>query len=240
MSAFAGAGASAYTTVAGNKTSGAISTAAAGDLLVAVVVLSGTTAAPTVSDSQGGSYVEVTGGGALKLSSVDAMRVFVATALLPATASTTLTMTSPGGDTGGGLTCYRVTGMSRSGLLAVRQAAKQQNHAAGTPGPAFGVAALTGNSILGAVFNDTNPATMTAPTTPAMTEKHDLGYATPANGLEVVTLDSGFTGTTITWGSASATEFGSIIVELDASAAPAAPPIAATLVQQAVNRAAVI
>jgi hypothetical protein len=52
------------------------------------------------------------------------------------------------------------------------------------------------------------------------TERQDVGFANDTNGLEVITRDSGFTGTTMTWGSSSASRFASMIIELDTTAAP--------------------
>jgi hypothetical protein len=81
----------------------------------------------------------------------------------------------------------------------------------------FGAAPFTTNSILGAVFNAANPATMTPPATGTWTEHDDVGYNTPATGMETVTLDSGFTSTTVTWGSSCASAFAAFAVEFDAS-----------------------
>lgn len=232
MSAFAGAGGQIVNTTAGNKAV-TLAGATAGDLLVVVCLLTGATTPPTVTDDNGsGTYVEVTGGGFVKNASADKVTIFVRTALVPATLSTIITMTSPGGDTGGGLLVYRVTGMTRTGQAAVRQVAGQSNQAAsGTPAPVFPQACLTTNSVIGAVLNETNPATITPTASPVFTEKHDTGYATPTTGIETQTLDSGFTGTTLTWGGTSATQFASIAAELEAgpitSPRPAQQPRAA-------------
>jgi hypothetical protein len=77
--------------------------------------------------------------------------------------------------------------------------------------------ALTGNVTLGFLANGTNPATMTEPT--GWTEAADLGYATPTTGVHAVHRDSGFTGTTITWGSTTGGSTLDIILEMDTSAA---------------------
>jgi hypothetical protein len=105
--------------------------------------------------------------------------------------------------------------MLRSGPSAVRQTAVEQNQGAATPGPAFTTAALTENLTLGYVFNASNPAAVTEPT--GWTERRDNGYNSPTTGFETVSRNSGFTGTTVTWGSGSATAFCSIIVELDSN-----------------------
>jgi hypothetical protein len=212
---FAGAGGSNDSTTSGVK---AVTLAGAtiGDLLVVPVSVTGTTLLPTVTDdNSSGTYTEITGG-VLSNTSADKQWIFVRNSLVPATASTIVTMT-PSGDTGGGLQVYRLTGMSRVGAAAVRQFAIQQNQAAATPAPVLGVAALTTNSLIGAIHNGASPATMTPPA--SWTEKHDVGYATPTKGKETATIDSGFTGTTVTWGSASSAEFSSVGVEMDGSAA---------------------
>ena len=222
MTAFAGAGAQVYNTTAGDKAA-TLAGATSGDLLVVICAMTGTTTAPTVTDDNGvATYTDCTAGAVLKNTSADAMWVFVRDSLVPATASTIITMHSPGGDTGGGLLVYRLTGMTRVRLDAVRQVAKQSNQAAATPAPVFAVAPLTTNSLVGAVNNASNVATMTPPAT--WTEKHDTGYNVPTTGIETATIDSGFTTATVTWGSASATAFGSLAVEMDASAAKSMLP----------------
>lgn len=115
--------------------------------------------------------------------------------------------------TGSIISVYAVAGMSRAGENAIRQAARQQNQAAGTPAPGFPASCLTGNPTLGAIANVTNPAGLTQPA--SWTEGNDSGHGAPASGLEAVFRNSGFTGTTITWGSASASVFASIAIELD-------------------------
>lgn len=224
--AFAGAGAQIWNTTAfggGSKTT-TLAGATAGDLLVVVVGASGYAGAWTVTDdNSSGTYTDVTGV-INENAGTDTMRVFVRNSLVPATASTIITGTaSGGGDTGGGFAVYRLTGMSRSGSAAVRQFKVVNNGImSSTPAATFTSAALTGNSVIGAVIISLNPAGLTPPASPVMVEKHDIGYATPAFGLETCTLDSGFTGTTVTWGSLSGATFGCVIVEMDSSAAPVA------------------
>lgn len=108
----------------------------------------------------------------------------------------------------------KVTGMERYGLAAALQSALQSNQASGTPTPVLSSAAKTYNALIGAVFNGANPAGLTPRGTPAYSEQADVGYATPTSGLEVMTIDSGETGTSIAWGSSSASAFCSIILEL--------------------------
>jgi len=199
---------------AATYTTGAF-TPAANDLLVAFVVVTATTALGSMTDSLGGTWQNVQA--TTKNASADRLWCFVRTALAPASSmSVTMDVT---GDNGTGCIIFvvRVSGMTRTGANAARQSAVQSNQAAATtPAPVFGAAALTGNPTLGFVGNATNPAGMTPPA--SWNELvADVGYATPTTGGEYVTRDSGFTGTTITWGSTSASAFGDISVELDTS-----------------------
>jgi hypothetical protein len=224
LSPWAEATAKFRTSAAGGGTSGTTDrtvaiTPAVGDLFIAFCVASvNTQTAPTMTDNNSGTYSLITT--AQKATSADTMSVFVRNQFLANTTSTTLTCAT-GSNTAGEIVVVAVTGMSQTGSNAIRQSNRQENQASGgTPAPAFSSAALTDNMTLGAIFNATNPATMTTPTN--WTERQDVGQATPTTGLEVVTRDSGFTGTTVTWGSTSGSAFSSIIVELDASVDPSA------------------
>jgi len=202
-----------FNTTAGNKT--AAITPSVGDLLVVVASCSGTATPPTITDNQtGGTYSA--SNVATRTGTVASVRWFVRDALVTSAVSHTVTMTSPGGDTGGGLVVMRFSGMSRAGTSAIKQSAILEN-TTGTPTITFSSAALTGNPTVGAIVNAANPPTMTPPTN--WTERQDIGYTSPAFGIEVVTRDSGFTGTGITWGSSSSTAVSGVIMELDASAA---------------------
>jgi hypothetical protein len=121
------------------------------------------------------------------------------------------------------LAVLSVAGMSIAGSGVLRQTAKQDNAAAGTPSITMGGACLTGNPAIGLVFNGTNGSTTTAPPT-SWTESYDQGYNVPASGIEVCWRASGNTLTTIPWTGASASAFGSVAVELDASV-PASGPL---------------
>jgi len=204
-------GTATFDTNSGTKT--VTATPAVNDLIVIVTAHTGNTSAATPTDDQSGTYVEITS--AVKAFSADTMRVFIRSALISSAVSTVFTH-APGTSDGGGLAVLKVTGMSRVGASAAKQSAKQDNQTAtGTPAPVFASACLTGNAVIGAVFNASNPAGLTPPT--SYTERVDTGYSTPGAGLECVSRDSGETGTTITWGSTSATAFGSLVVELDTS-----------------------
>jgi len=214
----------ASTANANSYASGAF-TPAAGDLLVAFVVTSGTDNSGQMTDSQslGWDLVAAT----LKNTSADQVLMFVSRATAAASSMTVTYNCPEDAATGAIVAVFSVSGMTRLGSAAVRQYTVVPNAAAGTPAPAFAASALTGNPTLGVIGNSTSPAGLTPPTgwtepTGAITvgTNGDTGYSTPTTGGEFVYRDSGFTGTTITWGSASASAYGAIIAELDASAAP--------------------
>ena len=206
---------------AGGGTSGtsnrtASITPAAGTTLVVFCMVSvNTNNAPTCSDNRGGTYdliaVAQTNAGANRLSA------FIRKAFCDNVSHTVTVAT--GSNTAGEIVLIAVAGLEFLGSDAVRQSAVQDNGGRGTtPAPAFSSSALTGNMTLGAVGNGTNPATLTTPG--SWTERQDVGQSTPSTGLEVVTRDSGFTGTTVTWGSTSGSVYGAIIVELNGELAP--------------------
>lgn len=208
---------SSFTTTSGTKT--VTATPAVGDLIVIVTAHTGNTSAAAPTDNNnGGTYSLINS--AVKASSADTMRVWVRNAPIGSASSTVFTH-APGTSTGGGLVVLKVTGMTRCQRGAIRQSAIQSNQAAGgTPTPVLGSAALTGNALIGAVFNATSPATMTPRSSPAWTERNDSGYSTPTAGLETMSIDSGETGTSIAWGGTSASAFCSLVIELDASVPP--------------------
>ncbi|HKO43316.1 MAG TPA: hypothetical protein VJU84_08500 [Pyrinomonadaceae bacterium] len=190
---------------------------AVGDLFVVFCAAAGNTQdAPTMTDDNGGTYTRIRTQ-SWAISSVNyRLSAFVRNSLLANTTSTTITCTT-GSNTSGSVIVAVVSGMTRVGASAVLQSAGQSDGVSGAaPAPAFGSNALTANMTIGAVANGTNPATMTNPTN--WTERLDVGFTSDTLGQEVVTRDSGFTNSTITWGSNSGSNFGSIIVELDTSA----------------------
>lgn len=204
----------ADTSNAATYTSGAF-TPGADELLVVFAVVTATAAAGTCTSSVSGhSFKQITT--ALKASSGDKLYCYVSNQLATAVSQTvTIDVTGDNGTSCVGFVAG-VSGMVRIGAGAVRQSAVQSNQASGTPAPAFSQSALTGNVTLGFVGNATNPAALTPPTSWTEPTGGDTGIGTPATGGEYVFRDSGFTGTTITWGSAGGV-FGDIIIELDTS-----------------------
>lgn len=215
MAAVTALGTATFNTTSGSKT--VTATPAVSDLIIIVTAHTGNTAAtaPTDNNSDGlGTYTQINT--CVKATSVDTMKVWARNALVGSATSTVFTH-NPGTTTGGGLVVLKVTGMLRTGSAAARASGVQSNQASGTPAVALGGAALTGNPLVGAVFSATNSTTTQTPPT-SWTERFDNGYATPTTGLEVASIDSGFTGSTVTWGGASGSAFCSIAVELDTSA----------------------
>lgn len=202
--------------------SGAFSPAS-GDLLVVFVTKEASALSSPMASADLTSSVAPTGFTLIRneghRTSTCHVGVFVADALTVNTTSRAVTIAS-GADPGAGsnIAVYTVSGMSNVGAAAVRQSGGQTNQAAATPAPAFGVAALTTNPVLGCIYNGTNPAGLTPPGSWTESARADTGYTTgQVSGIETCYRDSGETGTTITWGGASATLFASVIVELDAS-----------------------
>jgi hypothetical protein len=194
----------------------AVITPAVGDLFVVFVcVAANNNDVPTVTDNNGSGTYDRIWVVPITISAINyRLSCHVRTAKLANTTSTTVTANT-GSNTSGSVVVVALAGSPNAGAAAVRQSATQSDQAAGTPAPAFSSAALTGNLTLGAVGNGTNPATMTTPS--GWTERQDVGQASDAHGLEVVSRDSGFTGTTVTWGSSSASRFASGILELESA-----------------------
>jgi hypothetical protein len=198
-------------------------TPAANDLIVVTVYASGTAIANspgTMTDSQALGFTRVTsaGGG-------PTVYVFVANKLAAAS-SMTVTFGSTGdGATGAIITVWRVAGMSRTGQSASKQTKTFVNGAAGgTPSVTFSTDCDTNNPTIGIAGNAANPAGLTPPNGWTEPAGADVGYSTPTRGAEGVFRNSGFTGTTIKWGSTSATAWHIAVVELDTSAAPTRTP----------------
>lgn len=202
---------------AGGGTSGTVNrtatiTPAVGDLFVVFCAVRGNTnVTPTCSDDNGGAYTLVDAN-TFNPASAGAFSVFVRNSLLSNTTSTIVTVAT-GSNTSGAVHIIAVSGMFRTGSAAIRQHGIGNTGGGGTPAITFGASALTANVTIGAVANITNPAGMTAPT--SWTERQDTGFNNPSVGLESVTRDSGFTGTTITWGSTTPSNASQAALELD-------------------------
>ncbi len=181
-------------------------TPAAGDLLVASISISGSVVTPTVTTSDGLTFTVVHDPGTTE---------YFAIANEFANAVSQTLAVDVTGDPGNGIhvSVERVSGMTRRGLGASRQTAFASGLAGNTPEATFAKAALPENPTIVMVRNLSNPAGVTPPT--GWTEQADIGHDTPTAGQEVASRDSGFAGTTVTWGSTSATGWGANLLELN-------------------------
>jgi hypothetical protein len=204
------------------NTSGSFSPAS-GDLLIVLFCASASASANeaswAVTSSIGGftfSAVERGGGG----TGSDRLQVFVSDALVSDTSSQTVTVTNTT-DQGNGsiIFVYSVSGMSEGGTGAIRQFKAVGPELESVDLEAtFDSACLTSNPTLVVMSNGSNPAGVDPPTGWTESASGDLGYNTPTQGAAVAHRDSGFTGTTVTWATNSATPWGAIILELNAVA----------------------
>lgn len=208
-----------WNTTAGNKT--VVATPAVGDLIVVVHGMSGWQAGDesTITDNNAdglGTYTKI---GASPLATEGgtngALWISIRNALVGNGSSTTFMATNVG-DNGGGLTVFKVTGMSLVGADAARQNKGEPGQAENPPELFFTLPTLTTNPIILAVFGEDNPPALTPPTD--FTEHTDTGWATPASGIEVCSVDSGKTEQTYSWSGGALTDHCEVGVELDASA----------------------
>lgn len=209
-------GSGGATSGTGNRTA-TVTTPVVGDLWIVVCFVStNTNDAPTCSDDQGGTYalIGTPANQVLPTSENCRLSIFVRNALITVASSTVVTVAT-GSNTSGAIHVLPFTGMSRVGIAAIRSSGLQNNQAAATAVPVLNQSALTGNPTI--AVQGSADTTTTAPTN--WTERFDTNFATPQIALESATRDSGFTGTTITFGAASSTAFCSYAVELDTSAA---------------------
>jgi hypothetical protein len=205
--------------VSGGTSTGASSmafssfTPAADDLLVVIVGANGSRAAASLtSDVSGDTFVEF------------ARRDFGTTSSIYAYVAEQLATNTPQvltwdctGDAFGaaGYAVIRYSGVTRTGLAAILQSAEDNGGSGETPECIFASSALTGNPTLAAFFIAVNTA-ITEPS--GWTELNDTGGT--SRRIETANRDSGFTGTTITWGGAAgAGTWGAITAEIDTSAA---------------------
>jgi hypothetical protein len=154
-----------------------------------------------------------------------ALYAFVADALTSVTSSQSVTADCDSDPANGTVIfVYETDGVTRTGTDAIAQSKAVTSADTAAPTATFDASAITTNPTL--VFtaaSTANPMGITPPTNWTEPATGDLGYDTPTFGAETAFRDSGFTGTTITWGSDPATsQYGVIIVEVDRSSAVAA------------------
>jgi len=204
---------STWTTTAGAKA--VAIDALAGDQLVALTGHSAITTSHVVTDDAGGTWVQVCAG--TSAAGVNSHAIWIRTTRVNNTSTVTVT-TTPSSSTGGGLVVVAVQGMYRFGLAAVRSFGVQSDQAATTPAPVLSLTPLASSVIVGWIMDETFGSANCVPrSSPAYTERSDSGYNSPATGQESMTLNSGETSATITWGGATPSAFGSAVIELDAT-----------------------
>lgn len=220
-----------YTSSSGGSTSGsgnrtASIAAATGDLLVAFASVSGNTqASPTMTDNKGGTYALV--GQALWGGSADNMLCFVRNGLTTSAGNTTLTLDA-GANTAGEIVILAYSGMARTGAAAVKQLTADANQATSTtPSIAFASPVTSGNQLLAAVASSDKYTDEPA----GWNERENVYQSTPTTALEVTSGASGFTGTTVTYGSPETSGYAAMVLELDASAS--GPPADAGVIADA-------
>lgn len=207
-----------FNTTAGNKT--VVATPAVGDLIVVILCCTGKAAGSTnITDNNGSGTYSLVGSSQTGFSTTGLLEVWIRDTFITSAVSTTFTA-NEASSTGGGLSVFKATSMLRTGVNALKQFVGDSGRtAASTPAPAFIAAVDTNNPVLAGVGCGTNSTTIVTPPA-SFTEAFDGGYNTPATGLETCFSNSGFTGTTLTWGSTVASAYADVAVELDTSALP--------------------
>lgn len=200
---------------AGTKT--VTATPNVGELIV-IASFNTNSAYDTPTDNQGGTYTSVidsvsfNGGTGTSRNN----RFHVGNQLITSAVSTIFSAT-PFLTSQGGIAVFGITGMTKIGTAAVKQATHSlDNEGPSTPVVTFVDTPLSGNTILVTLGVMVNPAAMTPPS--GFTEDLDTGWATGPTGAEAAHFNNYTGGSTITWGSgATGTGWGAIIVEFDTS-----------------------
>jgi len=211
-------------TAAGPISSGAF-TPAANDLLVCVVWGTGTSLVDTdlVISSTGNTaaWTRLGTGIIFETAGNNGRGAVFAQNALATAVSTDVTATfNVDNSTGNHIRIYRISGMTNTGVAALRQFAKDEVVASGTPQiAAFAAVCLTDNPVIVSVHDEGTADGWTPPTdwTESTTPDAEQQILTPTSRCDIAHRDSGFTGTTITWGSASTGAYSSVAVEFDAS-----------------------
>jgi len=196
----------AWTTTAGNKT--VTATPAIGDLIIVIAGASGsgTQTCAVTDDNSSGTYT-ASQSASRGVGPLNKLTTFYRDEFITAASSTIFTATITN-DTGGGLAVFSLSGMYIAGVLARRSQNAQNNQAAGTPSLPVGTGGFGPRDPgIGYVITGSNSAANSAPPS-GWTERYDQGYNNPTSGIEVVTIDSGFSGSTVDWTAATPSSFG--------------------------------
>lgn len=188
-------------------------TPATDDLLLVEVAGSGTRAAASCSDSDGGTYTEI---GHIDYGSSSRAYYYVADQLASGSSITVTFDCTGDAATRAGIFVRRISGITRTGLSAILQSDTDTGAAGGTPTVVFPSSCQTGNSIQWLAQQLSNNG-ISLPTEGSFTEDQDSG--TTNLRIEAAFQDSGFTGTTLTSGATTAGSYAVMGVEVDTSAA---------------------
>lgn len=208
-SLFSTSGFSTYTT--------ASYTPANGDLLIAIVDVDGPDGTG-VSDSLGGTWTSL-----YDDTAVTGRSVYYRTTFSNGSAMTFSVTSSPAA-AGCNIVIKSVSGTSGAAPVnTIVQDIDASFAGGGTPAVTFGAALTAGNCVIGAVFNTSNPAGVTEPS--GYTETIDSGHATNNQGMETCYKSGSLSGTTVTWGSTSATSGVVFAVEVKAASTARVPQL---------------
>lgn len=212
-----------WNTTAGNKT--VTATPASNDLIVVVHGMSGWASGDdsviTDNNSDGlGTYTRI-GTAAVPLSTgggtAGALWFSVRNALIGSASSTVFTATVSG-DTGGGLTVLRFSGMTRTGPLAIRQSKGDDNNTESPPTITLPGDTITGNPIVLAIMGEDNPVGVTVPGSAGFTLADDTGWSVPTTGIQVAWTNDYGAVSLFLWTGGALTDHNEFVVELNASA----------------------
>lgn len=188
-------------------------TPTAGELLVVCVSSSATAAAGSVTASANGiTFAKVQQG--VYNGSFSSAYLFVANQLVPGSpVAMTVTFDCTGdAATGAIVSTLALAGMTKVGTAAIKQSGKADNQSGGTPTVSLGGAVQSTNPILGCI---SGTALIAQPT--GFTNRVGASYATPTTTIQVDTLDTGHSGSAVTWASAIANFWGAVAAEFDST-----------------------
>ena len=191
-------------------------TPSANDLLLVYTGATATLNVPSLTDSQSLGFTLSTN--SAFNSTAHMITLWVANALAAATAMTVTASYGADAATGHVFVVAGVSGISRTGLSAIKQVTGQRNQGAGAspPDPVFAAAMTSSNVGVGFVSNNSSASTGDLAAPSGWTEATRVEHATPSHHMAWAFINSGSTLTTITWGG-STSGFAVICAELDDS-----------------------
>lgn len=211
------AAATANTTNNAASHTGTAGTPASGDLLLAIIQVSGNTVRGTMA---GGGWTWNFLTSFVKNSGADTVYIFYANAT--AATSTTPVYTISGNSTGSAMSVLRCTGLDGQAQPYVRQ----WNSNIGTtanPSVTLPAVSLTANGLIGIATNTTASSVQWTMPTGWTAEVHETSYSTPAASLQTCYRASGGTLATYAWTNANTTAWAVFVMELYVAGTGATP-----------------